>query len=106
MGALGRFDPTIFSLLSVAFFVGANVVPNLLVLLEEEPEHSVEFLVRLNLHFRVTAHLPQLFLQILHALDVVALKLTLVRHDVVVGKDKVLVELVVEGLAGDLDADA
>lgn len=34
-----------------------------------------------------------------------ALKQALIRHDVVVGKDKILIELVVEGLTGDLDTD-
>ena len=34
------------------------------------------------------------------------LELGLIRHDVVVGADEVLLQLVIEGLAGDLHADA
>ena len=44
---------SILSLLIVSFFVGSDIVPDLLVLLEEKPEHTVKLLGRLDLHLGV-----------------------------------------------------
>ena len=94
-----------FCFLIITFLVSPDVILDILVLLEEEPEHAVQFLGRLDLHLGVTAHRPQLLLQTDDALDVVRLERRLVGHDVVVGADEVLLHLVVEGLTGDLHAD-
>ena len=53
---LTRIDSSIFSLLDVAFFIGLNVVPHLLVLLEKQPKHSIKFLGRLYLYFGVSTN--------------------------------------------------
>jgi len=52
------------------------------------------------------AYGSQLFLQIDNALDVVLLKLGLVCHDIVIGTDEVLLQLIVESLSTDLHANA
>ena len=91
--------------LIITFLVSPDVILDILVLLEEEPEHAVQFLSRLDLHLGVTAHRPQLLFQTDDALDVVRLERRLVGHDVVVCADEVLLHLVVEGLTGDLYAD-
>ena len=46
-------DASMFSLLNITFLVGANVVPDLLVLLKKKPEHTIQLLGRLDLHFGV-----------------------------------------------------
>ena len=46
-------DASMFSLLDITFLVGANVVPDLLVLLKKKPEHTIQLLGRLDLHFGV-----------------------------------------------------
>jgi hypothetical protein len=48
-------NSSIFGLLVVALLVGTNVVLDLLVLLEKEPKHSIQFLGRLDLHLGVAA---------------------------------------------------
>ena len=93
-------------LLVVALLVGADVVAHVLVLLEQEPEHAVQLLGRLDLHLGVGAHRAQLLLQVDDTLYVVLLERGLVGHDVVVGAGKVLLQLVVEGLSRDLHTDA
>jgi len=65
---------SILCLLYVAFFIGANVVPDFLVLLEQEPKHAVKLLGRVDLHLGVGAHRAKLFLQIDDPLDVMRLE--------------------------------
>ena len=51
-----------FDFLIESLLVRSNVILHLLVLLEQEPEHPVKLLVRLDLHFRVRADRAQLLL--------------------------------------------
>jgi len=95
---------SIFCFLYVAFLIGANVVPDFLVLLKQEPEHAVELLGCLDLHLRVRAHRAKLLLQIDDALDIMRLERGLVSHDVIVSANEVLLQLIVESLSADLDA--
>ena len=46
-------DASMFSLLDITFLVCANVVPDFLVLFQKKPEHSIQLLGRLDLHFGV-----------------------------------------------------
>ena len=46
-------DASMFSLLNITFLVGSDVVPDFLVLLKKKPEHSIQLLGRLDLHFGV-----------------------------------------------------
>ena len=65
---------SIFCLFYVAFFIGANVVPDFLVLLKQEPKHAVKLLGCVDLHLGVGAHRAKLFLQIYDPLDVMRLE--------------------------------
>ena len=89
-----------------AIFVSSDIIFDFLVLFEEQPEHAVQLLRCLDLHLGVGAHRAHLFLQIHDPLDVMLLKLRLIRHDVIVRAREVFLELVVEGLSGNLNADA
>jgi len=97
--------PSIFSLFITALLISPNIISHLLVLLEQEPEHAIELLVRLNLNFRVRAYRAEFLFQVDDPLDVMLLELSLVRHDVVVSADEVLLQLIVKGLTTDLNAD-
>ena len=46
-------DASMFSLLDITFLVCAYIIPDFLILLEQKPEHAIQFLGRLDLHFRV-----------------------------------------------------
>ena len=96
----------IISFLSVLFFVVCDVVLHILVLFQEQPEHSTELFGWLDLHFLVTLHAGDFFLQILDAGYLMVWELALVCHQVVVGTHKVLLQLIVESLSRDLHADA
>ena len=82
------------------------IVSNIGILLEKEPEHPIQLFICLNLHLMLTFHGSELLLKILNALNVVLLELILVGHDVVVGTDEILLQLIVEGLPRNLNADS
>ena len=92
--------------LRILNFVILNLVLNILVLLEEQPEHFVELFPSLKRDFKVVFHSLQLFLQHLDALDVSQLKLGLVCCQVLACHVNVLLKFVVECLPRNLDADA
>ena len=79
-----------FGFLCVALLIGLDIVLYLLILLKEQPEHSIKFLIGLDLHFGVRAHRAEFLLKIDDSLNVVLLKRGLVRHNVVIGTCKVL----------------
>jgi hypothetical protein len=90
----------------IFILVTINVTLHVLVLFEQEPKHLVHLLRGLNRHFLIPFHTRQFPLQILDALDVRALELTLIRHDEFKRTYHVLLQLVVEGLSRNLHTDA
>lgn len=83
-----------------------NLLVDLLILLDKQPEHLVELLGGVDLHLHMRFHVSDLLLNVLDTLDVMALELCLVRHQVLVSAVEVLLKLVVEGLTRDLNTDA
>lgn len=92
--------------LGVLILIALDLILDLLILLKQKPEHLVKLLAGLESDLLVGLHRLQLFLEELHALDVGQLELALVGHQVLVRAGDVVVQLVVEGLSGDLHADA
>ena len=100
------FASLILSLLPVLLVIVLDVILDILVLVEEEPEHSIKFFGGLDLNLLMWLHICQFFLHVLDASNFMIWKLTLISHQVVIGTDKVLLQLVVESLSGDLHADS
>lgn len=69
-----KTEASIFCLLVIAFLVSSYVVAYLCILLQEEPEHPIKFLGRLNLHLRVRAYVSETLLQVDYTLDVMWLE--------------------------------
>ena len=71
-------------LLSILLLVVGNVVLYILVLLQQEPEHAVQFLCRLDLHLLMRLHISQFLLQVLDARDLMIGELTLISHQILI----------------------
>ena len=104
--AMTWIGSAIVCLLSALLFVVGDVVLDILVLLEQKPEHAVKFLGRLDGDLLMGLHVCKFLLEVLDADNLVVWELVLVVHEVLVGADKVLLQLVVEGLSRYLHTDA
>ena len=51
-----RETRSLLSLLDIALLVSPDIVPHFLVLLEQQPEHPIHFLGRMNGHLRMRSH--------------------------------------------------
>lgn len=69
---------------SIFVFITLNLVLHILVLFKEQPEHLIKLFTTLNVHFLVSLHGLELLPDVLNALDISVLKLTLVGNQILV----------------------
>lgn len=101
-----RSYPFVIGFLFAPRLVIHDIVSHLLILIDQQPKHSVHLLGLVNRNLHVIFHATNLLLHIVDTLNVVTLKLTLIRGYVLKSYLEILREFIIECLSWDLNTNS